>query len=110
MKKVVVGLFVVLGLFLVAGCGNSEGKEAYKEFKERYEIEYSKSEELDKLPLSVYDVKGTYYVKMINENNRARYHKWNRGSEIKEGLIYESEGDWTRLVGNAEPIYEQNMN
>lgn len=114
MKKIVGALLVFLSVFVIAGCGNSEGKEAYQEFKERYALDYSRSDsdKLDQFYLSIYDVKGVFYVKSIEENGTSYYHKWNKGSEVKEGkeaLIYQSEGDWTALVGNAEPIYEQNM-
>lgn len=113
MKKIVVScLLVILSVVVMSGCGNKAGEEAYAEFKERYAIDYPKSGKLDKVPLLIYEVQGTYYIKKMEKDKYTRYHKWNKGSEFKEGkeaLIYESEGDWTALVGNSKPIYEQNM-
>lgn len=113
MKKTVGALLVVLSVllsvFFIADRGNSEGKEAYQEFKERYTIDFFDSDKLDEYYLSIYDVKGTFYVKLIEENGNSFYHTWNKNSDVKEGRVFESEDNWTRLVGNAEPIYEQNM-
>lgn len=110
MKKKSLGMFflVIFSLIIIVGCGNNN-KKVYEEFKERYKVDYSDKKETDEFPLSIYDIKGTFYVTFINENDRVRYYKWHEGTDVKEGLIYESEGDWTKLVGNSKPNYEQNL-
>lgn len=107
--KLLVLSSVLLSVFFIADFGNNEGKKAYQEFKERYAIDFFDSDKLEDYYLSIYDVKDTFYVKLIEENGSSYYHKWNKSSDVKEGRVFESEGNWTRLVGNAEPIYEQNM-
>lgn len=110
MKKIVVScLLVILSVVVMSGCGNKAGEEAYAEFKERYAVDFSDSEKLDEVPLLIYEVQGSYYVKMMEKDKYVRYYLWDIGSSPSKGTKYRTENEFIEAVRETEPIYEQNV-
>lgn len=109
MKKIGILIAVMLGIVVIAGCGNKEGKEAYEEFKERYAVDFDDSNKLDEWPISIYKLNGSFYVKSIEKNKYDHYYSWEIGMLPSEGTKHKTKNEFNEAVRGTEPLYEQNM-